>query len=82
MKTITNFLLVLTLTASMALADDGHTGSGNRCDTCPPPCTENCPGFAEEEEGQGVLGETLASEETSSTSFTEYLTEIFLDLIG
>lgn len=78
MKTIKNFLLVLTLTASMALADDGHTGTGNRCETCtPPPCTENCPGFAEGESGSLTLSQT---EESEDVSFTEYLTEIFLDL--
>lgn len=77
MKTITNFLLVLTLTASMAFAD-GHTNGGGRCDTCePPPCTENCPGFAEEESGSLTLSGTEESEEMT---FTEYLTEIFLDL--
>jgi hypothetical protein len=79
MKTITNLFLVLTLTASMALAD-GHTGGGGRCDTCtPPPCTENCGGFAEEEGETTPLGE---SEEGSEESFTEYFTEIFFDLFG
>jgi hypothetical protein len=79
MKTITNFLLVLTLSASMAFAD-GHTNGGNRCDTCPPPpCTENC-GLTEEE-GAGTLSGTETGE-SEEVSFTEYVTEIFLDLFG
>jgi Fe-S-cluster-containing dehydrogenase component len=78
MKTIKNFLLVLTLTASIALADDGHTNGGNRCETCtPPPCTENCPGFAEEE---GTV--VTLSDSSEETSFTEYFSEIFFDLFS
>lgn len=80
MKTIKNFLLVLTLTASMAFADDGHTGTGNRCETCtPPPCTENCGGFAEEGGGSLTLSQTEESEEMT---FTEYVTEIFFELFA
>ena len=81
MKTITNFLLVLTLTASMALGDDGHTGGGNRCETCtPPPCTQNCGGFAEQVGDESVI--LVEGAEVEETSFTDYLTGIFLDLLG
>lgn len=81
MKTIKNLLLVLTLTASMALADDGHTGGGNRCETCtPPPCTQNCGGFAEPVGDEAVI--LAEGGEAGETSFTEYLTEVFFDLFG
>lgn len=77
MKTITNFLLVLALTASMAFADDGHTGQGNRCDTCPPPC-ETCL-TAPESETPTTFEEQ--EDEDSAESLYEYwkdvLTEFF-----
>lgn len=79
MKSIRNLFLVLTLTASMAFAD-GHTGGGGRCDTCPPPCTENCGGFYEEGEGSGEPVTT--SEENQEESLAEYWQEIFFDLFG
>lgn len=79
MKTITNFLLVLTLTASMAFADDGHTGQGNRCDTCPPPC-ETCLSDPESETPTTTYEETV-EEENADESLYEYwkgvLTELF-----
>ena len=79
MKTITNFLLVLTLTASMALAD-GHTGTGNRCDTCPPPCTEGCALTEQEPPVLAPDGEP-SNEENLDESLYEYwkgvLTELF-----
>ena len=79
MKKITNLVLVFTLSAMIALGDDGHTGGGNRCETCtPPPCTQNCPGFAEEEGSTTLADPELDNE----TSFTEYVTKIFWDLVG
>lgn len=78
MKTITNFLLVLTLTASMAFAD-GHTGQGNRCDTCPPPCTENC-GSVEYEEPQVTSKQAQPVEEAAEESLFDYWREVLTEL--
>ena len=80
MKTITNFLLVLTLTASMAFAD-GHTNGGGRCDTCPPPCTENC-GFVEQEPPVIPAEDEGTSDESSDQSLYEYWAEVLTGLFS
>jgi len=81
MKTIKNLILVFALTVTFAFGDDGHTGGGNRCDTCtPPPCTENCGGFAAEE--PGVVSETGTEVTNEEESLTEYWKRMFLELIG
>lgn len=80
MKTIKHMFLVIALTASLALADDGHTGNGTRCDTCtPPPCTENCGGLAADEP---VVTETGTEVQTEEQSLIEYWSEVFFDLVG
>jgi len=80
MKTVRNLFLAFVLTSSFALADDGHTNGGNRCDTCtPPPCTENCGGLAVDEPVVIEIGTEAQSEETS---LVEYWSEVFFDLIG
>lgn len=81
MKTITNLFLVFALTATFAFAD-GHTNGGNRCDTCtpPPPCTENCCGFAGDE--SGLLPVIESEEQNEETSYVEYWSTLFFELIG
>ena len=80
MKTIKNLILVFALSVTFAFGDDGHTGSGNRCETCTPPeCTENCGGIAAEE--PGVVSET-GTEVTDEESLTEYWTRMFFEVIG
>jgi hypothetical protein len=80
MKTIRNLFLVLALTASFAYAD-GHTGSGNRCDTCPPPCTENCVDGFTNEGALVISGEPTEVQSEEQTIF-EYWTETLLELIA
>jgi hypothetical protein len=77
MKTITNLILALALTASMALADDGHTGGGNRCETCPPPC-ETC---LTAPEGTPTVLEEQANEENADESLYEYWKEVLIDFL-
>jgi hypothetical protein len=80
MKTIKNLILVFALTATFAFAD-GHTNGGNRCETCtPPPCTENCGGFAAEEPEVITAGST--EEINEETSLIDYWSEVFFELIG
>lgn len=81
MKTIRNLFLVFALTATFAFAD-GHTGNGNRCDTCPPPCTENCGGFAGEEEGQAIVSNELTEAQAEEESYFEYWTEVLFELVS
>ncbi|HEX6278372.1 MAG TPA: hypothetical protein VFZ49_00025 [Pyrinomonadaceae bacterium] len=81
MKTLKNLLLVLALTTTLAIADDGHTGNGNRCDTCPP-CTENCltdGGQSGTESNESI---TKSEGETEDYTTVEYWTELFFGLIG
>ncbi|MEQ1765358.1 MAG: hypothetical protein ABL984_19675 [Pyrinomonadaceae bacterium] len=81
MKTIKNLILVFALSVTFAFGDDGHTGSGNRCATCtPPPCTENCGGFAAEE--PEVLTGSTTETNDEETSWTEYWSEVFFEMIG
>lgn len=81
MNKIKSIIAVIALSASIALAD-GHTGSGDRCTTCtPPPCTENCEGFAAQEpEVVTATGTEEASGE--DTSLMESWTKMFFELIG
>ena len=80
MKTIKNLILVLALTATFAMADDGHTSGGDRCATCtPPPCTENCSGLAAEDPGVVETGTEVQNDETS---LIEYWSNMFFDVIG
>jgi len=81
MNKIKNIIVVIALSASIALADDGHTGSGDRCTTCtPPPCTENCSGLAAQE--PEVVTATGTEESNGETSLIESWTEMFFELIG
>ena len=80
MNKIKNIIAVIALSASFAIAGDGdgHTGSGNRCETCPP-CTENCTSGYAEQDPEAVTG----MEETGGeTSLIESWTEMFFELIG
>ena len=80
MNKIKNIIVVIALCASFSMADDGHTGSGDRCTTCtPPPCTENCSGVAAAEP-EVVTATTETNDE--ETSWTEYWSEMFYELIG
>lgn len=80
MKNIAKLILIVMMFTSVTVANDGHTGGGNRCDTCtPPPCTENC---ATETAGVTEV-EALAQEsEESDESILDYFTEIILEMIG
>ena len=81
MNKIKSTVVVIALSASLALAGDGHTGSGNRCDTCPPPpCTENCTGYAAQE--PEVVTATGTEGSTEETSLIESWAEMFFELIG
>lgn len=80
MKTIRNLFLALALTASVAYAD-GHTGSGNRCDTCPPPCTENCFDGSPVQEPVVLSAEPVEPQTEEQTIF-EYWTEVLLEMIA
>ena len=80
MKTIRNLILVLALSVTVAIADDGHTNGGNRCDTCPP-CTENCGGFAPEESGIITEGTTEAPPD-EETSVFEYWSKVIFEMVG
>ncbi|HQU92126.1 MAG TPA: hypothetical protein PLK77_07505 [Pyrinomonadaceae bacterium] len=83
MKTIKNLILVFALTTTFAFGDDGHTGGGNRCDTCTPPptCTENCGGNIAAGETEVITG-TGADATGEETSLIEYWSKIFFDMIG
>lgn len=82
MKTIRNLFLVFALTATSVFAD-GHTNGGNRCDTCtPPPCTENCGGFAPEEPEVLTITGTQAESDESSVFDFDYWSELFFELIS
>lgn len=76
MKTITNLLLVLALTASIALAD-GHTAGGDRCSTCTPPPCETC---LTAPESDTQVAEEAVSEDSSDGSIYEYWKELFMEL--
>ena len=81
MNKIKSTLVVIALSASIAIADDGHPGSGDRCTTCtPPPCTENCTGYAAQE--PEVVTATGTEGSTEETSLIESWTEMFFELIG
>lgn len=84
MKKLTSILTIVVLSASIALAEDGHTGSGGRCDTCtpPPPCTENCGGFAGDDGGLTGPGSDGDTQNTEENSFINEWTEYFFELIG
>ena len=82
MNKIKSTIVVIALSASIALADDGHTGSGGRCETCtPPPCTENCTGYVAQQEPE-VVTATGTEGSTEETSLIESWTEMFFELIG
>ena len=77
MKNFAKLFLVLALFTSAAIADDGHTGTGNRdgCTIdCPPPCTENCPA------GNAVTtsAETESLEEETPTESEMSLVDYYL----
>ena len=80
MKNFAKLFLVLALFTSAAIADDGHTGSGNRdgCTVnCPPPCTENCPA------GNAITtgAETVTLEDGASTEGEESLVEYYFQSV-
>lgn len=79
MKNLRNLFLVLALTCSYAMAD-GHSGSGNRCDSCPP-CIENCLDGGEENStssAEVTLNEEANDDSTTSQDWSEW----FFELIG
>lgn len=81
MKAIKTLLMVFALSATFAFGDDGHTNGGNRCTTCtPPPCTENCGGFAADD--PGALSGPEAEPQSEATSLIDYWSEIFFEMIG
>ncbi len=82
MKKINSILTIIVLSASIALADDGHTGSGGRCSNCPPPCTVNCGGGSLVGTEPGHISESENDAQSDESSFIEQLKEFFLDLVG
>lgn len=83
MKLVATLFLALSLFTSAAIADDGHTGTGNRdgCTiNCPPPCQEGC--FTSGETGGlGVLSGSTA-ETREEPSFFEFWSDLIIDLVS
>ena len=83
MKTVKNILLVIALSTTFALADDGHTGGGNRCATCPPPCSSCLTDGSTEEDATTLQQPTTETDETvGEVSALDYFSELLLELIG
>jgi len=83
MKLVATLFLAFSLFTSAAIADDGHTGTGNRdgCTVnCPPPCQEGC--FTSGGDGEpGVLsGSTAGTQE--EPSFFEFWSDLIIDLVS
>jgi hypothetical protein len=80
MKNLAKLILIVTMFTSIAIADDGHTGGGNRCETCtPPPCTENCV-----TDNGGITELEMAAQESEegNESILDYFTKVIMEMIG
>ena len=80
MKNFAKLFLVLALFTSTAVADDGHTGTGNRggCTVdCPPACTEEC--SAADGTTSNVETGSLGNEASNGSegSLVDYLTSMW-----
>lgn len=82
MKTVKNILLVIALSTTFALADDGHTGGGNRCATCPPPCSTCLTDGTIEDDATTLQSTPEASENSTGPSLIDYFRELFIELVG
>ena len=80
MKNLAKLVLIVTMFTSAAIADDGHTGGGNRCETCTPPsCSENC---VTDNSGITELEMAVQESEEGSESILDYFTKVIMEMIG
>ena len=80
MKKIAKLILIVTMFASIAAAGEGHTGGGNRCETCvPPACTENC---ATNYDVVSEPGTAAQEGEESGESILDYFTDFIFEIFG
>ena len=80
MKNLAKLILIVTMFTSVAIADDGHTGGGNRCATCTPPsCIENCV-----TDNAGITEREMTAQESEegNESILDYFTKVIMEMIG